>query len=37
MMGPLADILLLDFGLRSLRLSNCGLEDEVRSLKKWWV
>jgi hypothetical protein len=29
MMGPLADILLLDFGLRSLHLSNCGLEDEV--------
>ncbi|KAI8097318.1 uncharacterized protein BX664DRAFT_326113 [Halteromyces radiatus] len=28
LVGPLADILLLDFGLRILRLSNCGLEDD---------
>ncbi|KAI8338966.1 hypothetical protein BC941DRAFT_421740 [Chlamydoabsidia padenii] len=27
-MGPFSDILLLDFGLRTLRLSNCGLNDE---------
>ncbi|ORZ25960.1 hypothetical protein BCR42DRAFT_401293 [Absidia repens] len=27
-LGPLADIFLLDFGLRNLRLTNCGLDDE---------
>jgi hypothetical protein len=32
-MGPLSDIFLLDFGLRTLRLSNCGLDDEVKRRK----
>lgn len=29
MLDPLADVLCLDFGLESLTLKNCNLEDEV--------